>query len=52
MRGPCKWEKGEAQLVGQVNAVKLNAKLGEERELTLVPYATTRLRVGIFPIIK
>ena len=52
MRGPCKWEKGEAQLVGQVNEVKLNAKLGEERELTLVPYATTRLRVGIFPIIK
>lgn len=52
MRGPCKWEKGEAQLIGQVNEVKSNAKLGAETILTLVPYATTRLRIGIFPIVK
>lgn len=52
MRGPCKWEKGKAQLMEQVRKVKENEKLGEECTLTLVPYATTRLRVGIFPIIK
>jgi len=32
--------------------LKSDAKLGDETTLTLVPYATTRLRVGIFPIIK
>lgn len=52
MRGPCKWEKGKAQLMEQVRKVKENEKLGEECTLTLVPYVTTRLRVGIFPIIK
>jgi hypothetical protein len=52
MRGPCRWEEGKAQLIGQVHELKSDAKLGEECTLTLVPYATTRLRVGIFPIIK
>lgn len=52
MRGACRWDEGKAQLMGQVNEVKANAKLGEECTLTLVPYATTRLRVGIFPVIK
>ena len=52
MRGPCRWEEGKAQLMGQVRKLKADEKLGEECSLTLVPYATTRLRVGIFPIIK
>ena len=52
MRGPCKWEPGKAQLMEQVRKLKSNEKLGDETTLTLVPYATTRLRVGIFPIIK
>ena len=52
MRGPCRWDEGKAQLMGQVQVLKSDAKLGEEKALTLVPYATTRLRVGIFPIIK
>ena len=52
MRGACRWEPGKAQLIGQVRKLDANAKLGEECSLTLVPYATTRLRIGIFPIIK
>lgn len=50
-RKQCVWEEKEAIFTPLVPTVKKNAKLGEECSVTLIPYATTRLRIGIFPII-
>lgn len=48
----CVWEEREAIFTPKVNPLKKDAKLGEVCTVTLVPYATTRLRIGIFPIIR
>ena len=51
-RAKCRWEDREVIFTPKVREVKENDKLGEECTVTLVPYATTRLRIGIFPIVK
>jgi hypothetical protein len=48
-RDPCRWEDREAIFTPKVLPVTENTPLGETKNLTLVPYCTTRLRIAIFP---
>ena len=50
-RDPCRWEDREAIFTPKVLPVTDSTPLGETKELTLVPYCCTRLRIAIFPII-
>ena len=51
-RGKYEWVKQEAVFTPKVREVKADTPLGEEENLMLVPYCTTRLRIAIFPKIK
>ena len=51
-REKCVREKCEATFTPKVRPVKKTEKLGKKQVLQLVPYATTRLRISIFPIIE
>ena len=50
-RGKFKWVKAKATFTPKVKNVKPSA-VGETKTITLVPYATTRLRISILPLIK
>ena len=51
-REKCVREQCEATFTPKVRALKKTEKLGEKQTLQLVPYATTRLRIAIFPIVN
>ena len=51
-RGKSEWVEREGIFTPKVRKIKEDAKLGEVRTVSLVPYATTRLRIGIFPIVN
>ncbi len=48
-RDPCRWLDMEAEFTPKVLPVTDKTPLGEEVQLTLVPYCSTRLRIAIFP---
>jgi hypothetical protein len=48
-RDPCRWVDKESVFTPKVQPVTADTPLGEETQLTLVPYCTTRLRIAIFP---
>lgn len=48
-RDPCRWMDIKAEFTPKVLPVTENTPLGEETQLTLVPYCSTRLRIAIFP---
>lgn len=48
-RDPCRWMDREAVFTPKVLPITADTPLGNEAELTLVPYCTTRLRIAIFP---
>ena len=48
-RDPARWVDREAVFTPKVHAVTAETPLGEEAQLTLVPYCSTRLRIAIFP---
>lgn len=50
-RGKHKWVNQKAVFTPKVNPVNIK-DVGEKSIITLVPYATTRLRISIFPLIK
>ena len=50
-RGKCEWVEREGIFTPKVRKIKADTALGEISTVTLVPYATTRLRIGIFPIV-
>ena len=51
-REKCVREQREATFTPKVRPLKKAEELGEKKVLQLVPYATTRLRIAIFPIIE
>ena len=51
-RTKCQWEEREAIFMPQVRPITEKTKIGEERQVTLIPYGMTRLRLAIFPIIN
>ena len=48
-RDPCRWVDKEAVFTPKVGPITADTPLGEEDQLTLVPYCSTRLRIAIFP---
>ena len=48
-RDACTWMDREGTFTPKVAPVTAHTPLGDETELTLVPYCSTRLRIAIFP---
>ena len=51
-RAKCRWYDKEGTFTPKVFPIKDSDPLGEACSATLVPYATTRLRIAIFPIVN
>jgi hypothetical protein len=48
-RDPAQWIEKEAVFTPKVHTLTADTPIGEEAQLTLVPYCSTRLRIAIFP---